>query len=114
MPKAATPIQTFLAPLVKIAAKFPDIEAEVIWADGTEWQAQDDQTELLDGEEIAFYAEGLLMEGFHLHWQVLAETTAPAMPVHVRLFFWQGQMPPTSVPEAGLIIFTAAMSGGLE
>lgn len=108
MPKPLTPIQSFLAPLAKLAAKHPDIEAEVIWANGADWDAQDDTTEMLDAEEIAFYAEGLLMEGFHLHWQALAETTAPAAPVHVRLFFWQGQGPVTPSPEAGLTNFAAA------
>lgn len=109
MAKTLTPIQSFLAPLAKLAAKHPDIEAEVIWANGTVWDAQDDASEMLDAEEIAFYAEGLLMEGFHLHWQVLAETTAPTEPVHVRLFFWQGQQPPTPSLEDGLTLFATAI-----
>lgn len=105
MPKTLTPIQTFLAPLAKLATKHPDIEAEVIWANGMEWDAQDDASEMLDAEEIAFYAEGLLMEGFHLHWQVLAETNASTEPVHARLFFWQGDGPKPPVPEVGLTQF---------
>lgn len=102
MPKALTRIQTFLAPLAKLAARHPDIEAGVIWAKGLQWDAQDDATEMLDAAEITFYAEGLLMEGFHMHWQVLAETTAPAEPVHVRLFFWQGDGPALAAPEPDL------------
>lgn len=108
MPKTLTPIQTFLAPLAKLAAKHPDIEAEVIWANGMEWDAQDDAVERLDAEEIAFYAEGLLLEGFHLQWQVLAETTAPSDPVHVRLFFWQGDGPHPPDPETGLGVMAKA------
>ena len=68
----------------------------MIWANGADWQAQDDAEGLLDAEEIPFYAEGLLMEGFAMQWQVLAETEAPKDPVHIRLFFWQtgGATPP--------------------
>ena len=109
MVKVQTPIETFLAPLAKLAVKHPDMEAEVIWANGGEWDAQGDATERLDAEEIAFYAEGLMVEGFCLHWQVLAETTAPADPVHVRLFFWQGDAPEISVPEASLSIFASGI-----
>ena len=108
MAKTLTPVQTFLAPLAKLAAKFPDVEAEVIWANGSDWDAQDDTAERLDAEEIAFYAEGLLLEGFRLHWQVLAESPDPAEPVHVRLFFWQGGGPKPPLPEPGLTIFAAA------
>lgn len=112
MSKILTPIQAFLAPLAKLAANHPDLEAEVIWASGADWAAQDDASELLDGEEIAFYAEGLLMEGFCLHWQVFAESAAPSQPVHVRLFFWQGQGPQPPQPEAGLTIFASATWNG--
>ena len=62
----------------------------------------------MDAEEIPFYAEGLLMEGFAMQWQVLAETEAPKDPVHIRLFFWQtgGATPPA--PEPGLCLFASA------
>ena len=112
MSKILTPIQAFLAPLAKLAAKHPDLEAEVIWASGADWAAQDDASEWLDAEEIAFYAEGLLMEGFQMQWQVFAETAAPAIPVHARLFFWQGQGPQPPQPEAGLTIFASAAWNG--
>ena len=111
MPKTLTPIQTFLAPLAKLAAKYPDIEAEVIWANGVDWDAQEDASEMLDAEEIAFYAEGLLIEGFHLHWQALAETAAPTEPVHIRLFFWQIDRPTTPQAETGLLILASDSSG---
>ena len=81
----------------------------MIWANGADWDAQDDDAEMLDAEEIAFYAEGLLAEGFHLHWQVLAESAAPKDPVHARLFFWQGggadqPKPEAPAPEGGLTL----------
>ena len=87
-----TPIETFLAPLSRLATRFPQVEGAVIWGDETGWQAQDDTTELLDAEEIAFYAEGLLVEGFGMIWQALAEDGAKA-PDHILLFFWQGAAP---------------------
>jgi hypothetical protein len=109
MAKTLSPIESFLAPLAKLAAKNPEIEGEVIWANGTDWDAQDDDAEMLDAEEIAFYAEGLLVEGFHLHWQVLAETEQPKTPVHARLFFWQSggaenPAPEAPAPEEGLTV----------
>lgn len=104
MAKILTPIQDFLTPLGKLAAQHPEIEAEVIWANGAEWAAQDDTAEMLDAEEITFYAEGLLIEGFHLHWQVLADSAHPATPVQVRLFFWQGDGPAMPLPEHGITI----------
>lgn len=107
MAKTLTPIEAFLAPLVKIAAKFPNLEGEVIWAADNDWQAQDDDIEFLDAEEVPYYAEGLLMEGFKLHYQVLAETDAPKEPAHIRLFFWQDNPPPMPDPGAGLLIFAS-------
>lgn len=108
MAKAQTPIEIFLAPLARITLKHPDLEGEVIWANGPDWQAQDDTEGLLDAEEIPFYAEGLLMEGFAMQWQVLAEAEAPKDPVHIRLFFWQtgGAAPPA--PEPGLCLVASA------
>ncbi|MBH1974624.1 MAG: hypothetical protein I8H94_06045 [Rhodobacteraceae bacterium] len=108
MAKAQTPIEIFLAPLARITLKHPDLEGEVIWANGPDWQAQDDAEGLLDAEEIPFYAEGLLMDGFAMQWQALAETEAPKEPVHIRLFFWQtgGATPPA--PEPGLCLFASA------
>ena len=66
--------QAFLAPLRRLAARHPGIEGQVLWAaevaDG--WAVQDDTAEMLDAEEIPFYVEGLLMEGFGLLWQAMA------------------------------------------
>lgn len=66
------------------------LEAQVIWAIGSQWQPQEDEDAGLDGEEIAFYAAGMLQEGYRLAWQVLGQ----GAPEFVRLFFWQGEMPP--------------------
>jgi hypothetical protein len=79
-----------LTPLVTLARKHPDLEAQVIWAESGEWLAQEDEENGLDGEEIAFYAEGLLMEGYRCAWQIMGQ----GAPEFVRLYFWQGEMPP--------------------
>ena len=89
-----TPLATFLAPLARLAISDPQVEGQVVWASAAGWQDQSDTTDLLDAEEIAFYAEGLLLEGFQLHWQLLAENGAPRF---ARLFFWQDQ-PPAPIP----------------
>lgn len=108
MPKSPTPIETFLAPLTKLGLKHPEIEAEVIWANGQEWEPQSGTDALLEAEEIPFYAEGLLLEGFHLHYQILADADAPKDPAHVRLFFWQSDAPAQPDPEPGLSLIASA------
>lgn len=101
---ATTPAPTpeaFLAPLARLAARHPGLEGEVLWAAEVEegWQVQDDATEMLDAEEIPFYAEGLMMEGFGLLWQAMAEagTTAPD---HILLMVWEQGATPPPAPEA--------------
>ncbi len=96
----STPHQTFLAPLAKLALRHPLVEGQAIWWEDDTWQAQDDEEAMIDGEEIAYYAEGLLAEGFGLHWQVLAEADAPKEPVLVLLFLWQSGEAP-DLPEPG-------------
>ncbi len=96
----STPHQTFLAPLAKLALRHPLVEGQAIWWEEGDWQAQDDEEAMIDGEEIAYYAEGLLAEGFGLHWQVLAETDAPKEPALVLLFLWQTDETP-ELPEPG-------------
>lgn len=78
-----------LKPLIDLTRKYPQIEGEVIWADGAQWSAQDTEEDGLDGEEIPYYVEGMIAEGFSCAWQVLGTD----MPEFVRLFFWQGLMP---------------------
>ena len=98
-------IATFLAPLARLAAKFPDLEGAVIWGDAAGWQAQDDTTELLDAEEIAFYAEGLLTEGFGMIWQAVADAATPREPDHIFLLFWEAAAPePPPDPGDGWLI----------
>ena len=108
MAKPLSPIETFLAPLTKLSLKHPEVEAEVIWANGPEWEPQQGTDALLEAEEIPFYAEGLLLEGFQMHYQILAETDAPKDPAHVRLFFWQTDAAPLPDPEPGLTLITSA------
>jgi hypothetical protein len=99
-----SPLETFLAPLARLAARFPEVEGAVIWAEGDGWRVQDDQTELLDAEEIAFYAEGLLLEGFGMIWQAMAEAETPKEPDHILLMFWQGAAPPPPAPPEGWVV----------
>ena len=108
MPKSPTPIETFLAPLTKLALKHPEVEAEVIWANGQDWEPQQGTDALLEAEEIPFYAEGLLLEGFQMHYQILADTDAPKDPAHVRLFFWQTATPGLPDPEPELTLIASA------
>lgn len=93
MNKPPSDLGHFLGPLIKLALRFPEVEGVVIWAQGCTWHAQDDTTELLDAEEIAFYAEGLLLEGFGLVWQAMASRETPARPETILLFFWRGTQP---------------------
>ncbi|MEO8245221.1 MAG: hypothetical protein ABI832_23350 [bacterium] len=108
-----TPIAQFLAPLARLADKFPAVEGAVLWGDAAGWQVQDDTTELLDAEEIAFYAEGLLLEGFGMIWQAVADAATPKDPDHILLMFWQGPTvaPPLPPGEGWLIMAQGAWRG---
>lgn len=91
--------ETFLAPLHALTLRLPEVEAQVLWfADGT-WS--DGAGEMLEAEEIAFYAEGLLAEGFGAAWQHL--TSAQGDP-HIRLMFWQTGTPTLPDPPPGWTI----------
>ncbi len=108
-----TPIAQFLAPLAKLALKFPAVEGAVLWGDAEGWQVQDDSTELLDAEEIAFYAEGLLMEGFGMIWQAIADAATPKDPDHILLMFWEGPAvaPPPPPSEEWVVMAQGAWRG---
>lgn len=97
MAKASpTPIEAFLAPLALLARKYPEIEGLVFWGSDEGWSAT--PSEALESEEIAFYAEGLLIDGFRMHWAVMALPDTPDLPDHIRLQFWQeGDPPPGTV-----------------
>lgn len=109
MARTQTPHLAFLAPLTQLALRHPEAEGQAVWWEDGLWQAQDDAEEMIDGEEIAYYAEGLLAEGFGLHWQVFAEVEAPAEPLLVRLFLWQsGEAPMPPPPDKGWLITAEA------
>ena len=92
MAKVETPVEAFLAPLARIARKHRDIEGLVFWGGAGGWS--DRPSEALEAEEITFYAEGLLIDGFHMEWALVAEGDAPD---HLRLCFWQEGDPPPPV-----------------
>ncbi|MFN5997116.1 MAG: hypothetical protein ACK47C_06830 [Paracoccaceae bacterium] len=92
MAKELTPVEAFLAPLAKIARTHRDIEGLVFWGGSEGWDLS--PSEALEAEEITFYAEGLLIDGFHMDWALVAEGGAPD---HLRLCFWQDGPPPPAV-----------------
>jgi hypothetical protein len=102
MPRAPadlTPVQAFLAPLARHAARLADADALVFWHGADGWP--DDPTEELEAEEVAFYAEGLLDEGFHLDWRLMATADAPTRPDHLQLFLWEDPAPEPPEAEGG-------------
>jgi hypothetical protein len=98
-----TPLDAFLAPLARIARTHSAIEGMVFWGGPEGWDAA--PTEALEAEEIAFYAEGLLIDGFRMDWTLVAGTTGE--PGHLRLCFWQEGDPPPPLP----VGWTALASG---
>lgn len=78
----------FLAPLQSLTNRLPEVEAHALWHMNGAWS--DALGEALEAEEIAFYAEGLLAEGFSAVWQHLASADGDA---HIRLMFWQSGTP---------------------
>ena len=110
-------LDAFLAPLARLAARHPGIEGQVLWAAGVDdgWQVQDDTAEMLDAEEIPFYVEGLLMEGFGLLWQAIAGVGDTA-PDHILLMVWEQGAAPPPAPEAaeGWAILSSGRWDGAE
>lgn len=110
-------LQSFLAPLKRLAMRHPGIEGQVLWAtEGEEgWQVQDDTSDMLDAEEIPFYIEGLAVEGFGVIWQVMAEVGEGRRdPDHVLLMVWEPGMTPPPAPTAaeGWTILDSGRWGG--
>ena len=96
MAKELTPVEAFLAPLARLARKYREIEGLVFWGGPEGWDAS--PSEALEAEEIAFYAEGLMIDGFHMDWALVGEGEAPqVVPDHLRLCFWQDGDPPPPV-----------------
>lgn len=87
-----TPIEAFLAPLAALGRTLPDLEGQVLWYRDGQWS--DGAGEMLEAEEIAFYAEGLLLEGFCLQWEHLHSSVADIG--LIRMSFWQGDAPALS------------------
>lgn len=96
-----TPAQAFLAPLTRLAQRQPEVEALVFWESGGWSEAP---AEELEAGEIAFYAEGLLDEGFRLDWRILAAADAPARPDHVQLWLWEEGAAPPPPPAEGWVV----------
>jgi hypothetical protein len=104
-----TPIEAFLAPLVRIARKLPEIEGLVFWGGSEGWT--DTPSEALEAEEIAFYAEGLLLDGFRMQWWLVALAAGPDSADHLRLAFWQDDSPPPVLPAGWVALETGGWTG---
>ncbi|MCU0828467.1 MAG: hypothetical protein MUE52_13920 [Tabrizicola sp.] len=91
-----TPIEAFLAPLARHASRNREIEGLVFWGGAGGWDPT--PSEALEAEEIAFYAEGLLEDGFRMRWTLMASAATPDLPDHIRLEFWQDDSPPPPLP----------------
>jgi hypothetical protein len=90
-----------LAPLARLCRRFPGIEGQVIWS-GPEGLSVQEAEELgLDPEEIAFYAEGLMIEGFHIAWRALADGDAPTEPLLLQLACAESAAPPALPMDEG-------------
>lgn len=88
--------EAFLSPLTGRLKRLRSLEAAVFWEDGG-WP--EEPAEILEPEEIIFYLEGLMDEGFRLEWRLVALADSPALPDHLRIFVWEtGAEPPP--PEA--------------
>lgn len=82
------------------------IEAMAFWAGDAGWT--DATGEPLEHEEILFYAEGLLIEGAQMAWQVIGQDDVAD---HLRLFFWQaGARPALPPPPHGLALLDEGSS----
>lgn len=75
------------------------VEATVHWSKSGQWT--DATGETLENEEIVFYAEGLLMDGFGMAWQLVGSAGKAD---HLRLYFWQEQAPQLPPAPAGMEI----------
>lgn len=109
MPKPQTPIEAFLAPLARHARKRPDLEGLVFWGGAEGWDAS--PSEALEAEEIAFYAEGLLLDGFRMRWALMALVGSPDQPDHIRLEFWQDDSPAPAPPQGWVALDSAVWAG---
>ena len=91
-------LETLLDPLTGLIRKHKAIEASVLWLRDGVWS--DATGDPLETEEIVFYAEGLLMEGFSMAWD---HVTLPGLGDHLRLCFWQGADPALPPLDPGMV-----------
>lgn len=92
-----TPEQDFTAALAAIARKHPQIDG-LVWWEQDGWP--DAPSQDLDAEEIPFFAEGLLHEGFRIDWRL----TGPAeRPAELHLFIWEDPGPPPPEPSGPVL-----------
>lgn len=104
-PQQKTPEEAFLQPLAAVAAADPEIEALVFWGGPDGWPAL--PAEALESEEITFWAEGLIPEGFQLEWRVLSKDGSH--PDHIRIYAWEaGAPPPDDTGASGLTLLAGA------
>lgn len=101
-----------LRPLASLALRHPDLEGQVVWQENGAYTVQDAEDLGLDAEEIAYYAEGLLMEGFHLVWSALAEVEDPRDPVILQLVCAEGQAPVAPPVPEGWCLSTVSDAAG--
>lgn len=87
----------FLKDLTRLIRQNPTIEAQVFWSKDGDWS--DATGELLDAEEVPYYAEGLVMEGFGLCWRLLQSQDRK---VELHLYCWQSERPDLPQIPAGL------------
>ena len=111
MPKPPpTPVEACLAPLARLARTQPEIEALVFWGGPEGWS--DHPSEALESEEITFYAEGLMEDGFHLAWTIVALADTPTLPDHIRLQVWQDGAAPPALPPGWVALTTGRWTAG--
>lgn len=89
-PPFPAPVPAALIPLATAANRYPQLEGQVVWSRDGDYTFQEDGEMGLDPEEIAFYAEGLLAEGFHLAWALLADEAAAGVPLILQLTCAEG------------------------
>lgn len=104
-----TPLESFLAPLARLALRHPELEALVFWGGADGWDLH--PAEALEAEEIAFYAEGLLLDGFRMQWTVVALSETPTEIDHFRLEFWQDDSPAPPLPAGWKKLESAVWTG---
>jgi hypothetical protein len=107
-----TPIELFHAPLVRLARQHPEIEGLVFWGGPDGWNPT--PSEALEAEEIAFYSEGLLLDGFSMHWTLVALPETPDLPDNFRLEFWQDDTPPPPSPAGWVTLTQGRWTGTLQ